>query len=359
MQRHEAKARFVPPMLLQRTASLPEGPEWSYKVELDVYRVLAVKTDGKVLLRSRNNKDFNSKYPGVARALGTLPDETVIDGEIVALDESGRPSFNALQNVGSSKTTLVYYVFDVLVLAGKNVMTEELSTRRQILQSQVLPKLNEPVRESPQLNASLPDLVKAVRTHGFEGIVAKRLDSRYEPGQRSGAWRKMRVNQGQEFVIGGYTPGPRNFDAFGYYESGKLLYAARTGNGFTPASRTELYLGNPRMPVFQPAGASGRPLGAGPRRREDEGVPLAGAGARGPVRVRGVDSGRPPAALEVHCPPRGQGPEGGGPGGSVNSRVGARLRADMEIVADWSVRKDRTQKQHRKILVSWKGGRAK
>jgi bifunctional non-homologous end joining protein LigD len=72
------------------------------------------------------------------------------------------------------------------------------------------------------LDASLADLVKAVKAHGFEGIVAKRLDSQYEPGQRSGAWRKMRLSQGQEFVIGGYTPGPRNFDAliFGYYEGG-------------------------------------------------------------------------------------------------------------------------------------------
>ena len=176
------------------------------------------------------------------RALQRLPVETVIDGEIVALDATGRPSFNALQNA-SPKARVIYYVFDALVVAGRDVIAEPLSTRRQILRSQVLPRLSEPVRESPQLDASLPDLVKAVRAHGFEGIVAKRLDSRYEPGQRSGAWRKMRINPGQEFVIGGYTPGPRNFDAliFGYYEGGKLLYAARTRNGFTPASRAELY----------------------------------------------------------------------------------------------------------------------
>jgi DNA ligase D-like protein (predicted ligase) len=243
MQRHEAKARFIPPMLLQRVSSLPEGPEWSYEVKLDGYRALAVKTDGKVLLRSRNDKDFNAKYPGVVGALQRLPDETVIDGEIVALDGSGRHSFNALQNLRPSKATIVYYVFDVLVLAGKDMMAEELSVRLQILHSHVLPKLIEPVRESPQLDASLADLVRAVRAHGFEGIVAKRLDSPYEPGRRSGAWRKMRLNQGQEFVIGGYTPSPRSFDAliFGYYDDGRLLYAARTRNGFTPASRAALY----------------------------------------------------------------------------------------------------------------------
>jgi bifunctional non-homologous end joining protein LigD len=243
MPSQEAKARFIEPMLLQRAQSLPEGPEWSYEVKLDGYRALGIKTNGNVLLRSRNNKDFNSKYPGVVTALQRLPDETVIDGEIVALDGSGRPSFNLLQKVGPSKATVVYYIFDVLVLGGQSLMAEPMWKRREILQAQVLPRLNDPVRESPQLDASLADLVKAVKAHGFEGIVAKRLGSRYEPGQRSGAWRKMRLNQGQEFVIGGYTPGPRNFDAliFGYYEGGKLLYAARTRNGFTAASRAELY----------------------------------------------------------------------------------------------------------------------
>ena len=94
----------------------------------------------------------------------------------------------------------------------------------------------------PRLDAGLSDLIQAVRAQGFEGLVAKRLDSTYASGQRSGAWRKMRVNQGQEFVIGGYTAGGRSFDAliFGYYEGNQLLYAARTRNGFTPASRADL-----------------------------------------------------------------------------------------------------------------------
>src|SRR6516225_2154701 len=121
MPTQELRARFIQPMLLQQVQSLPEGPNWAYEVKLDGYRTLAIKSNGKVLLRSRNNKDFNSKYPGVVRALAALPDETVIDGEVVAL-EAGRPSFNALQNVGSSKVALVCYVFDVLILAGQNVM---------------------------------------------------------------------------------------------------------------------------------------------------------------------------------------------------------------------------------------------
>ena len=186
MPTQELKARFVQPMLLQQVPSLPEGPNWAYEVKLDGYRALAIKSNGKVLLRSRNNKDFNAKYPGIVRALGALPDETVIDGEVVALDAAGRPSFNALQNVESSKLQVVYYVFDVLVLAGRSVMPQPLSERRDLRRRRVLPKLGGPIRESEQLNASLPNLIRAVESHGLEGIVAKRLDSRYEPGQRSG-----------------------------------------------------------------------------------------------------------------------------------------------------------------------------
>jgi bifunctional non-homologous end joining protein LigD len=142
-------------MLLQRTASLPEGANWGYEVKLDGFRALAIQTSGKVLLRSRSNKGFNSKYPAVVKALTALLDEIVIDGELVALDSAGRPSFNVLLNVGSAKVTILYYVFDVLVLAGQSVMAEQLSRRRDLLQKRILPKLGEPIRESQQLNASL------------------------------------------------------------------------------------------------------------------------------------------------------------------------------------------------------------
>ena len=161
---------------------------------------------------------------------------------MVALDESGRPSFNILQNYGSSKAPILYYVFDVLVLAGRDVMGMPLSARRDMLERRILPKLGEPIRYSPELKASLADLVASVRAQGLEGLVAKRRDSRYEPGQRSGAWQKMRINKGQEFVIAGYTVGGATFDAlvFGYYEGSKLLYVSRTRNGFTPRVREEL-----------------------------------------------------------------------------------------------------------------------
>jgi bifunctional non-homologous end joining protein LigD len=200
------------------------------------------------------------------KALMSLPDETVVDGEVVAMDASGRPSFNALQNYGLSKVSVFYYLFDVLVLAGRNVRSQPLATRRELLRDRILPALEDPIRHSPELNASLPDLVESVRLQGLEGLVAKRLDSTYEAGQRSGAWQKMRVNRGQEFVIGGYTPSGANFDAliFGYYTGDQLMYAARTRNGFTPSSRAQLYrlfrdLETPSCPFHNlPEALSGR-----------------------------------------------------------------------------------------------------
>jgi bifunctional non-homologous end joining protein LigD len=235
-------ARFIEPMLLRPTPQLSTGPSFAYELKLDGFRAVAVKTGGRVLLRSRNNKDFNRKYPALVQALLPMPDETVIDGEVVALDGAGRPSFNALQNYTPGAAPLVYYVFDLMILGGRGVMSQPLDTRRVLLQGEVLPKLAEPIRESPELDAALPDLIATVKAHGLEGLVAKRRDSHYEPGQRSGAWLKMRVNRGQQFVIGGYTIGANGFDAviFGYYNGDKLIYAGRTRNGFTPASREQL-----------------------------------------------------------------------------------------------------------------------
>jgi bifunctional non-homologous end joining protein LigD len=228
-------------MLLLRTERLPEGPDWLYELKLDGFRAMALKSGGRVQLRSRNDKDFNARYPGLVKALGSMPDETVIDGEIVALDGEGRPSFNALQNRGPGEP-LHFFIFDLLILRGRDVMAEPLVKRRALIEKHILLKLADPIRYSPVLEASLPNLIRSVKEQGLEGLVAKRRDSKYEPGERSGAWAKMRTNQAQEFVIGGYTVGGSTFDAliFGYYEGKRLLYAARTRSGFTPALRESL-----------------------------------------------------------------------------------------------------------------------
>jgi bifunctional non-homologous end joining protein LigD len=236
-----SKARFIEPMLLLRTENLPGGPGWIHELKFDGYRALAIKSAGKVHFRSRNDKDFNGRYPAIVKGLAAMPDDTVIDGEVVALDGDGKPSFNLLQNYGSG-ADLHFFIFDVLILKGKDVMTEPLVKRRELLEKHVSPKMDEPIRYSPVLEGRLQDLIQSVKAQRLEGLVAKRRDSRYEAGMRSGAWQKMRVNQGQEFVIGGYTFGGATFDAlvFGYYDSDKLIYAARTRNGFAPKRRAEL-----------------------------------------------------------------------------------------------------------------------
>jgi bifunctional non-homologous end joining protein LigD len=241
---HRAKASFIDPMLLLRQDALPDdATRWLYQLKLDGYRAIAFKSGGVLHLRSRNNRDFSRTYPAVFQALAKLPNETVIDGEIVAVDAEGRPAFQLLQNAAVGAVPILYYVFDVMVLAGRNVMAEPLETRRDLLECKVLPTLVEPIRYVDALDAELPVLIQSVKEQRFEGLVAKRRDSRYEPGLRSGAWQKMRINQGQEFVIGGYTVGSRTFDAliFGYYEGDRLIYAARTRNGFTPAVRQKLF----------------------------------------------------------------------------------------------------------------------
>jgi ATP-dependent DNA ligase len=315
----KAKGRFIDPMLLLRTDTLPnDGSRWAYQLKFDGYRAIAFKTGDKVHLRSRNDNDFSIRYSGVVKGLAKLPDETVIDGEVIALDDDGRPSFNILQNYGSSKAPVLYFVFDVMVLAGRDVMHEPLEARRELLEKKILPKLGEPVRYAAPLDASLTVLVESVKAQGLEGLVAKRLDSRYEAGLRSGAWQKMRVNRGQEFVIGGYTVGTKTFDAlvFGYYEGDRLIYAARTRNGFTPVVRELLFkkfrgLENQRLPVRESPGSEERPMGCGPDSSEDERLSVAEAGASGSDRVPGVDRRESPAAHQVYCAVRGQtGPPG-------------------------------------------------
>ena len=236
------KASFIEPMLLLRTEKLAEGPAWQYEIKLDGYRAIAFKTGGRVQLRSRNDNDFNRQYAHIVKALEAMPDETVIDGEVVALDEAGKPSFNLLQNYVSSKIPILFYAFDVMILRGKDVTGEPLSNRTALLEEHVLTRLDEPIRSVGVLEADLSDLIVAVRAQGLEGLVAKRKDSRYEAGKRSGAWQKMRTNRGQEFVIGGYTKAPGNFDAliFGYYDQGVLKFAGKTRNGFTPIVRNQL-----------------------------------------------------------------------------------------------------------------------
>jgi DNA ligase D-like protein (predicted ligase) len=234
-------AHFIEPMSCLAVKKLPEGEAWQYELKLDGYRALVVKHKGQVTLFSRNRKRFDKRFPAIATAFASLPDETIIDGEIVAIDESGRPSFSRLQNFSANADAITFYAFDMLTWKGEDLRTQPLVKRRELLRTKAMPKLPA-IHFSDSFAADAEKMISAVRAQGLEGIVAKRRDSFYEPG-RNGAWVKMRIGGGQEFVIGGYTPSPKNFDAVlvGYFEGSKLMFAARVRNGFVPALRATVF----------------------------------------------------------------------------------------------------------------------
>jgi DNA ligase D-like protein (predicted ligase) len=233
-------AAFIECMECLPVARLPEGSEWTYELKLDGYRVEAVKQSGKVTLYSRRRNVLNEKFGYIAEALKGMPDATVIDGELVALDAQGRSDFHDLQNFRSSEKHIRYYAFDILLHRGRVVTDLPLAERRALL-AKVLAE-NERVSLSV-VEQNSTALLAFVKERGLEGVVAKRGDGVYEPGKRSGSWSKYRINLGQEFVVGGYTPGGNGFDALivGFYRGKDLFYAARVRAGFVPATRREVF----------------------------------------------------------------------------------------------------------------------
>ena len=235
-------------------SKLLDGPGWAYEVKLDGYRAVAVKSGGHVYLFSRRHKSFNNQYPYLVEALAELPEETVVDGEVVALDDSGRPNFNLLAQFRSGASRIYYFIFDLLVCNDRDLTRLPLSERRELMKS-VLRLRSPRIRFAEQFEVSANEMIAAVRQQQLEGVIGKRKDSLYEAGKRSGAWVKYRVNRGQELVIGGYIPGPHGFDSLvvGYYKGKDLMYVARIRNGFVPASRRQVFerihhLVSPTMP---------------------------------------------------------------------------------------------------------------
>jgi bifunctional non-homologous end joining protein LigD len=240
-------------MMATRAAALPRGDEWSYEVKWDGYRAQAVKNGATVMLASRNLKNITRQYPDVARAAANVrATAAVIDGEIVALDPHGRPSFQALHHSTFDGLTVVFYAFDLLHLDGRDLVKRPLEERREALRrvvdgSGVL--LSEPLPGTPDR------IAEAVRAMGLEGVVAKKRRSAYTPGRRSDAWVKVRFATHQELVVGGCKPTATAFDSLlvGYYEGRTLICAGKVRNGFTPAARAEIFarlqpLVTPRCP---------------------------------------------------------------------------------------------------------------
>src|SRR5215469_7394264 len=213
------EADFVEPMECLAVTKLPEGPEWVYEIKLDGYRALAINSNGKLILYSRRRKSFNLQYRHIFEALHELPENTVVDGEIVALDDSGRPNFNLLQHSRSHASRICYFIFDLLIYQNRDLTHLPLIERRKLLKS-VLKFQSPRIRIADYFETSVQAMLESTAEQGLEGVVAKRKDSRYEAGKRSGAWAKHRLNRGQELVIGGYLPGPQGVDSIivGFYK---------------------------------------------------------------------------------------------------------------------------------------------
>jgi bifunctional non-homologous end joining protein LigD len=234
---------FVPPMRATLVEELPEGRLWIYEVKWDGYRALAAKHGDSIRLLSLKNKNLAADFPGVVKAIRTVHAETaLLDGEIVAVDPQGQPSFQALQNRASPghQWHIVYYAFDLLSLEGEDLKHLPLGKRKEILNEVIK---GSDVRLSAELPGTPDEIVPAVKRSGLEGIVAKRKDSSYTVARsRSLAWQKFKLALSQEFVIGGYNPNGNTFSSLlvGYYQDNGLLFAGKVRQGLNPGLRRAL-----------------------------------------------------------------------------------------------------------------------
>ncbi|MDR7869126.1 MAG: non-homologous end-joining DNA ligase [Sporomusaceae bacterium] len=253
---------LIPPMLA-KTGTMPTAPDlYAYEIKWDGIRAVAYLSKGNLRLLSRNHKDITAQYPEFAALASSLPDSRlVLDGEIVALGADGRPSFSRLQHrmglssprtiakVGS-EIPATYIIFDVLYTDGRLCVDLPYSERRRILEALAVsgPAWQTPVHKTGEG----PAMLNASREVGLEGIMAKRLDSKYEAGKRSGAWLKIKNQRRQELVIAGWVPGRGKRQGaigallVGYWDRppGKsgphLVYAGKVGTGFSARTLADL-----------------------------------------------------------------------------------------------------------------------
>src|SRR5262245_48046423 len=228
-------------MMATRASALPAGDQWSYEVKWDGYRAQGIKNGRTVSLASRNLKDITRQFPTITAAVSRIrADSAIVDGETVAADTEGRPSFQALHHWSLDGVSLVYYAFDLLHLDGRDLTRRPLDERRAALRHAIDGSgllLSDVLPGTPQ------QITDAIRELGLEGIIAKKRRSTYAAGRRSDAWIKVRFARHQELVVGGYKPTAASFDSLlvGYYDGRKLMYAGKVRNGFTPAARAQVF----------------------------------------------------------------------------------------------------------------------
>jgi bifunctional non-homologous end joining protein LigD len=229
---------LVEPMKAQLVASMPAG-NWIYEIKFDGYRALALRGGSDTRILSRNQKDLGRKFTKIRDAIAALDiQDAIIDGEIVALDDKGRSSFQLLQgfDMGMVRPPIVFYAFDLPQLNGEDLRGLPIEERKAKLAA-LLKRAPTDIRYSPSFTQNIDELLSRVRELSLEGLIGKRAGSKYD-SKRSGAWIKIKLYQQGSFVIGGYTQpgGERKYMGallVGVHENGKLKFAGRVGTGFS------------------------------------------------------------------------------------------------------------------------------
>lgn len=245
--RKTAMPEFVSPQLATLVKEAPKGDEWLHELKFDGYRLLCHVQRGHVRLWTRNQKDWTEKFPGVVKALKTLRVQSaILDAEVVAMDSSGRSSFQMLQQAihKTAGKGLVLEVFDVIYLVGFSLTRTPLVDRKRALEELMSTVRSDRVlRYSDHVEGNGPKFLKQACDLGIEGVVSKLANSLYE-STRSHSWQKVKCLKRQEFVIAGYTLSDKGLPfsslVLGVYDKGKLIYCGRVGTGFSTKDRVDL-----------------------------------------------------------------------------------------------------------------------
>jgi bifunctional non-homologous end joining protein LigD len=239
----------IEPMLATLDRTLPEGSEWAYEIKWDGFRGLCFFSAGKLRIVSRNGHLMNGHFPELQELTASISADTaIIDCEIVAFEADGRPNFSLMQQRTGfvpvetrNRAPVSLVAFDLLYINGYDLRDVALSERQKLLRSVV--RTGPHLRLSECFSGAGKDVLQAAREHSLEGVVAKRLDSKYEPG-RSRCWVKVKFDTQSEFVICGYTVGRRKpFSSLvlGCYDNDSLTWAGNVGTGFTEKSLAEIH----------------------------------------------------------------------------------------------------------------------
>jgi bifunctional non-homologous end joining protein LigD len=256
----DALPDFVPLLLCGTATHPPSAEDWVHEIKLDGYRIQMRVEDGSVSLNTRKALDWTDKFAAIARAAATLPD-VIIDGEIVAQDENGRPDFSALQAAISNEATddLVFFAFDLLFAEGEDLRTLPLLKRKERLRALLerhTRTTSDLIRYVEHFDVDGDDMLESAQRSGFEGIISKRANAPYRSG-RNDAWLKIKTRPGHEVVIGGWKTTNGKFRSLmaGAFDGDRLIYKGLVGTGYGADTVKRI------MPALKAAASSKSPFG--------------------------------------------------------------------------------------------------